>query len=180
MNVDLYRRNEVLIWNINKVTLHRYEKDLVKEIPLKNLFGLEHSAIKQSCNIYWHSSHYRMSYVERNVEENVYIRLSDDGGSESRIMTGDVLSIDVVCTNGDIPSTINNGAPDGDFDCDIDIANLKITALNRPSRMLPGMTLRGMNWRIISQLSLNFVLLSGTDGAMKLREMLSVYNYNNN
>lgn len=88
MNVDLYRRNEVLIWNINKVTLHRYEKDLVKEIPLKNLFGLEHSAIKQSCNIYWHSSHYRMSYVERNVEENVYIRLSDDGGSESRIMTG--------------------------------------------------------------------------------------------
>ncbi|MXC79214.1 type VI secretion system baseplate subunit TssF, partial [Escherichia coli] len=45
VNVDLYRRNEVLIWNINKVTLHRYEKDSVKEIPLKNLFGLEHSAI---------------------------------------------------------------------------------------------------------------------------------------
>lgn len=37
-----------------------------------------------------------------------------------------------------------------------------------------------MNWRIVSQLSLNFVLLSGTDGAMKLREMLSIYNYNNN
>ncbi|WP_332301790.1 type VI secretion system baseplate subunit TssF, partial [Escherichia coli] len=72
------------------------------------------------------------------------------------------------------------GDPDGDFDCDIDIAQLRITALNRPSRMLPAMALKGMNWRIVSQLSLNFVLLSGTDGAMKLREMLSIYNYNNN
>lgn len=51
-------------------------------------------------------------------------------------MTGDVLSIDAICTNGNIPSSINNGDPDGDFDCDIDIAQLRITALNRPSRML--------------------------------------------
>ncbi|EIU5772668.1 type VI secretion system baseplate subunit TssF [Salmonella enterica] len=180
VNADLYCRNEVLIWDINKVTLHRYENDLVRQIPLKNLFGLEHSVIQQSCNIFWHSSYYRMSSESRNIEENVYIRLSDDGGTQSRIMTGDVLSIDVVCTNGDIPSSINNGDPDGDFDCDIDIANLRITALNRPSRMLPAMALKGMNWRIISQLSLNFVLLSGTDGAIKLREMLSIYNYNNN
>ncbi|EDA3267905.1 type VI secretion system baseplate subunit TssF [Salmonella enterica subsp. enterica serovar Bovismorbificans] len=180
VNADLYCRDEVLIWDINKVTLHRYENDLVRQIPLKNLFGLEHSVIQQSCNIFWHSSYYRMSSESRNIEENVYIRLSDDGGTQSRIMTGDVLSIDVVCTNGDIPSSINNGDPDGDFDCDIDIANLRIIALNRPSRMLPAMALKGMNWRIISQLSLNFVLLSGTDGAIKLREMLSIYNYNNN
>ena len=180
VNSDLYSRNEILIWDINKVTLHRYENNLIRQYPLKNLFGLEHSVIQQSCNIFWHSSCYRMSSEKRNFEENLYIRLSDDGGVQSRIMTGDVLSIDVICTNGDIPSSINNGDPDGDFDCDIDIAHLRITALNRPSRMLPAMTLKGMNWRIISQLSLNFVLLGGTDGAMKLREMLSIYNYNNN
>lgn len=67
-----------------------------------------------------------------NYEENVYIRLSDDGGVQARIMNGDVLSIDVMCTNGNIPSSMNIGAPDGDFDCDIDIANLRITAL-KPS-----------------------------------------------
>ena len=180
VNTDLYSRNEVLIWDINKVTLHRYENDIVKQFPLKNLFGLEHSVIKQSCNIFWHSSCYRSSSERGNFEESVYIRLSDDGGAQSCIMTGDVLSIDAICTNGNIPSSINNGDPDGDFDCDIDIAQLRITALNRPSRMLPAMALKGMNWRIVSQLSLNFVLLSGTDGAMKLREMLSIYNYNNN
>ncbi|EEY3145326.1 type VI secretion system baseplate subunit TssF, partial [Escherichia coli] len=180
VNADLYSRDEVLIWDINKVILHRYENGLVTQIPLKNLFGLEHSFIKQSCNIFWHSLYYRMPSERSNYEENVYIRLSDDGGAQSRIMNGDVLSIDVMCTNGNIPSSINNGSPDGDFDCDIDIANLRITALNRPSRMLPAMALKGLNWRIISQLSLNFVLLGGTDGAMKLREMLSIYNYNNN
>lgn len=180
VNSDLYSRNEIFIWDISKVTLHRYENSLIRQYPLKNLFGLEHSVIQQSCNIFWHSSCYRMSSERRNFEENLYIRLSDDSGVQSRIMTGDVLSIDVICTNGDIPSSINNGDPDGDFDCDIDIAHLRITALNRPSRMLPAMTLKGMNWRIISQLSLNFVLLGGTDGAMKLREMLSIYNYNNN
>lgn len=121
-----------------------------------------------------------MSSERRNFDESVYIRLSDDGGAQSRIMSGDVLSIDAICTNGDIPSSMNNGDPAGDFDSDIDIAHLRITALNRPSRMLPAMTLKGMNWRIISQLSLNFVLLGGTDGAMKLKEMLSIYNYNNN
>ena len=135
VNTDLYSRNEVLIWDINKVTLHRYENDIVKQFPLKNLFGLEHSVIKQSCNIFWHSSCYRSSSERGNFEESVYIRLSDDGGAQSCIMTGDVLSIDAI---------------------------------------------KGMNWRIVSQLSLNFVLLSGTDGAMKLREMLSIYNYNNN
>ncbi|AKC15921.1 type VI secretion protein (plasmid) [Escherichia coli] len=180
VNSDLYSRNKIFIWDISKVTLHRYENSLIRQYPLKNLFGLEHSVIQQSCNIFWHSSCYRMSSERRNFEENLYIRLSDDSGVQSRIMTGDVLSIDVICTNGDIPSSINNGDPDGDFDCDIDIAHLRITALNRPSRMLPAMTLKGMNWRIISQLSLNFVLLGGTDGAMKLREMLSIYNYNNN
>ncbi|EEW3310746.1 type VI secretion system baseplate subunit TssF [Escherichia coli] len=180
VNADLYSRDEVLIWDINKVTLHRYENNLVRQFPLKNLFGLEHSVIQQSCNIFWHTSCYRMSSERRNFEESVYIRLSDDGGAQSRIMSGDVLSIDAICTNGDIPSSMNNGDPAGDFDSDIDIAHLRITALNRPSRMLPAMTLKGMNWRIISQLSLNFVLLGGTDGAMKLREMLSIYNYNNN
>ncbi|EEX7077740.1 type VI secretion system baseplate subunit TssF, partial [Escherichia coli O157] len=180
VNADLYSRDEILIWDINKVILHRYENDLVRQIPLKNLFGLEHSFIQQSLNIFWHSSYYRMPSERSNYEENVYIRLSDDGGVQAHIMNGDVLSIDVMCTNGNIPSSMNIGAPDGDFDCDIDIANLRITALNRPSRMLPAMALKGMNWRIISQLSLNFVLLSGTDGAMKLREMLSIYNYNNN
>ena len=180
VNADLYSRDDVLIWDINKVTLHRYEDALVKQFSLRNLFGLEHSVTQQSCNIFWYSSRYRMSSEKRNSEENVYVRLSDDGGEQSRIMTGDVLSIDAICTNGDIPSSINNGAPDGDFDCDIDIAHLRVTALNRPSKMLPAMTLIGMNWRIISHLSLNFILLGGTDGAMKLREMLSIYNYNNN
>ncbi|ENC47363.1 hypothetical protein ECP02999173_4821 [Escherichia coli P0299917.3] len=160
--------------------MHRYENNLVRQYPLKNLFGLEHSVIQQSCNIFWHTSCYRMSSERRNFEESIYIRLSDDGGAQSRIMSGDVLSIDAICTNGDIPSSMNNGDPAGDFDSDIDIARLRITALNRPSRMLPAMTLKGINWRIISQLSLNFVLLGGTDGAMKLREMLSIYNYNNN
>lgn len=180
VHADLYNRDEVLIWDITKVTLHRYENNSVRQIPLRPLFGLEHSNIKQTCNIFWHSSYYRTSSEYRNLEENLYIRLSDDGGIKSHIMTGDVLSIDVVCTNGDIPSLINTGDPDGDFESDIDIANLRITALNRPSRMLPAMTLRGMNWRLISQLSLNFVLLSSIDGAIKLREMLSIYNYNNN
>ncbi|MFP1464055.1 type VI secretion system baseplate subunit TssF [Escherichia coli] len=38
VNADLYSRDEILIWDINKVILHRYENDLVRQIPLKNLF----------------------------------------------------------------------------------------------------------------------------------------------
>ncbi|MDP4376030.1 type VI secretion system baseplate subunit TssF, partial [Escherichia coli] len=41
VNADLYSRSEVLIWDINKVTLHRYENNLVRQFPLKNLFGID-------------------------------------------------------------------------------------------------------------------------------------------
>ena len=37
-----------------------------------------------------------------------------------------------------------------------------------------------INWRVISQLSLNHILYSGSNGASMLREMLSIYNYNQN
>ncbi|MFP1498160.1 type VI secretion system baseplate subunit TssF [Escherichia coli] len=66
VNADLYSRDEILIWDINKVILHRYENDLVRQIPLKNLFGLEHSFIQQSLNIFWHSSYYRMPSERSN------------------------------------------------------------------------------------------------------------------
>ncbi|HDL7751864.1 TPA: type VI secretion system baseplate subunit TssF [Yersinia enterocolitica] len=177
LNVDLHRRGEVQIWSVHKVTLHRQDNDSVKAIPLRPLFGLEHMMSEKSYNIFWHSSHCRGG--NEKSEENVYIRLTDDGGNKPGILSGDVLSIDVVCTNGDIPSSMNNGDPDGDFDSDIPVADLRITALTRPSKMRPAITLSGLNWRVISQLSLNHVLLSGTDGAMVLREMLSIYNYNN-
>ncbi|EPW4645865.1 type VI secretion system baseplate subunit TssF [Escherichia coli] len=179
VTADLHCRGEVCIWSVQKATLHRKENNSVKTIPLRPLFGMDHIMPEQSDNIFWHCSYSRSGVGNEQSEENVYIRLTDDGGSKSEVLSGDVLSLDVICTNGDLPSLINNGDPEGDFDSDIPIAGLRITALTRPSTMHPAITLTGLNWRIISQLSLNHVLLSGTDGAKLLREMLFVYNYNN-
>ncbi|MFP1527087.1 hypothetical protein ACLB1R_01680 [Escherichia coli] len=58
---------------------------------------------------------------------------------------------------------MNIGAPDGDFDCDIDIANLRENSTKPSIKNVTCYGLKGMNWRIICKLSLNFVLLSGTD-----------------
>lgn len=69
VNADLYSRDDVLIWDINKVTLHRYEDALVKQFSLRNLFGLEHSVTQQSCNIFWYSSRYRMSSEKETLRK---------------------------------------------------------------------------------------------------------------
>ncbi|EJV3517752.1 type VI secretion system baseplate subunit TssF [Escherichia coli] len=179
VNVDLQRRGEIQIWSIKKAILHRQEDDSVKSIVLRPLFGIEHMMSEQSDNIFWQSTRSRTITESNRSEEIIHIRLTNDEGSKSRIHSGDVLSLDVICTNGDLPSSINNGDPNGDFDSDIPIANLQIIALTRPSRVRPPVTLSGLNWRIISQLSLNHILLSGREGAVALREMLSVYNYSN-
>ena len=83
-----------------------YDLSLIYSICSNSVSDEMLDLYQQSCNIFWHTSCYRMSSERRNFEESVYIRLSDDGGAQSRIMSGDVLSIDAICTNGDIPSKI--------------------------------------------------------------------------
>ncbi|MGS3002082.1 type VI secretion system baseplate subunit TssF, partial [Escherichia coli] len=81
--------------------------------------------------------------------------------------------MEVYCTNGNLPFTY----PILYFESEIPVPEIKISSLCRPTSIINPISMSKINWRVISQLSLNHILYSGSNGASMLREMLSIYNY---
>lgn len=174
---DIRHPHEVLVWSVNQVMLQRRERNNIKTIHISPLLGLEHSHQNKDCNIYWHSFR-RHEPNDNGSSETVYIKLTHKDGESAELDSDDIITMDLLCTNGDLPFSMKNGDPVGDFESEIPIAAIKIFALSRPTKVIKPIAMSKINWRIISQLSLNHVLYSGPNGASLLREMLSIYNYN--
>ncbi|WBS03980.1 type VI secretion system baseplate subunit TssF [Pseudoduganella sp. SL102] len=81
-------------------------------------------------------------------------------------------SIDLTCTNRDLPARLRHGAPAGDLQLEQGSAGWTLRFLNRPT---PQYRFSGdIQWRLVSQLALSHTALvqQGVDG---LREALALY-----
>ncbi|MFQ6247190.1 type VI secretion system baseplate subunit TssF [Yersinia enterocolitica] len=174
---DIRHPREVMVWSVNQVMLKRRDNNNIKTIHLSPQLGLEHFRQNREHNIYWHSFR-RQEPTEDGCYEVVYIRLINKEGEAAELDSNDIITMELLCTNGDLPFSMKNGTPLGDFESEIPVASTKIYALCRPTKVINPITMSKINWRIISQLSLNHILYSGPNGADMLREMLSIYNYN--
>lgn len=87
-----------------------------------------------------------------------------------------VLSIDLHCTNRDLPCSLRIGAAGGDLFVPGTKQSSVIRLLRRPSRPVRLANASGMHWRLISHLALNHhsLVLEGAEG---LREMLALYDF---
>lgn len=85
-----------------------------------------------------------------------------------------VLSIDLSCTNRDLPGSLKIGAPGGDLFVPGASRGAVIRVLRRPTRPARLLHGPGIHWRLISHLALNHHSLA-REGAEGLREILSLY-----
>ncbi|MBE1161100.1 type VI secretion system baseplate subunit TssF [Dyella acidiphila] len=86
----------------------------------------------------------------------------------------DVLSLDLSCSNRDLPTQLAYGVPGGDLSMEGGSVARSISLLRKPTGSLHFDTGRGTQWRLISHLSLNHVsLVQG--GLPALKEMLRLY-----
>lgn len=86
----------------------------------------------------------------------------------------DVLSIDLVCSNRDLPEQLAYGVPGGDLMLEGGGVARSIALLRKPTPSMRFERGRGAQWRLISHLSLNHLsLVEG--GIAPLREMLKLY-----
>lgn len=172
---DLRRQQQMSVWAINHVFIQGNE-DLERTIlPVQPLFGIDHSRIEGDTGIYWQSFQ-RETVTAAGAENNVFIAFANRN-SQAIVPKFDRVTLSLTCTNKAIPSQMKNGHPDGDFDSDLPLAGLKIRALNRPTRPILPPDKSAVRWRLISQLSLNHMLLSGSQGVQVLRETLMLYNF---
>lgn len=88
----------------------------------------------------------------------------------------DTVTARLTCFNSDLPSRLAFGNPNGDFELDGAGPIGSITALITPTRVIQPPLGNGQTWRLISQLSLNYLSLveSGEQG---LRETLRLYDF---
>ena len=101
------------------------------------------------------------------------ISLVDASANPLTIERG-TLSLELTCTNRDLPCAIRVGAPEGDLFMPGASGGDTIRLLRRPTRPARLMNSPDTHWRLISHLALNHQSLLH-DGAHGLREMLTLY-----
>lgn len=88
----------------------------------------------------------------------------------------DVLTVKCTCTNFDLPSRLTFGAASGDFEAQGFAAAKLVTALRRPTKSFDPPDGAGQLWRLISQLSLNYLSMT-EEGRAGLQEILRLHNF---
>ena len=172
---DARRRIEVEVWAVDDVTLVEHEVRSTRVV--EPLYSHRHDVPASEDGVFWHLVR-RASGWRTDRGTDVYIAFSDLS-AEIRAPDVDVLSVNVTCFNGDIPSRLPFGADDrGDFELVTGGPVQKITTVVNPTRSVPPALGKTLLWRMISSLSLNH--LSVADGSPDaLQEMLRLHNVSN-
>ena len=85
------------------------------------------------------------------------------------------LSVELLCSNRDLPSMLSHGMPDGDLTMEGMSHKAPLRLLRKPSARYRFDSGDDAHWRLISHLTLNHRDLSG-GGVEELRKMLALYN----
>jgi type VI secretion system protein ImpG len=168
---DVRRRNAMEIFSIDEVLMASPDR---QEITYFQPFYSSHHGRAAKSQTFWHASR-RASGRANDAGTEMYISLVDTSGLPAR--TGsDTLTIRCTCTNRDLPSRLPFGNEAGDFELEGGSSVKRIVCLRKPTGALRPPMRRGLNWRLISHLSLNYLSLV-EEGRGALQEILRLYNF---
>ncbi len=145
-----------------------------ESIRLEPLYAYRFQARKDSSRVFWHAMR-RMNVLGEREPSSMHLSLVDVDG----ILTepnAEVLTVRCSCSNFDLPSRLPFGLEDGDFIADDYPALRQITALRRPTPTYHPPDAKGQLWRLVSQLSLNYLSLT-EEGVASLQEILRLHNF---
>lgn len=125
-----------------------------------------------ACLAYWQLSRDE-DLAERSPGHEVSLTLVD-ASQNPMVPAVETLSLDVLATNRDLPNLLAPGTVGGDLFMEGGGPARSIALLRKPTRSHRIERGRGMLWRLISQLSLNHLSLSG-GGLDALKELLRLY-----
>ena len=162
--VEVYAIDEVVATN----------PQLRMSIPLEPLVSFQHESRTASEGLYWSATR----STGRSGEHHPTTMGISVVDLKSRMQQpeADVLSVRCTCTNFDLPTRLNIGAPSGDFEAVGAGAAKTVTALVRPTPSVAPPRADGQLWRLVSLLSLNYLSL-GETGLPALQEILRLHNF---
>lgn len=148
-------------------------------------YALRHGTSRSDEAAYWHASR-RPSLHKDDPGSDVFLTLVDPGFHPVEPPV-DVLHVETLCTNRDLPSRLLFNDPNGDFQMDGLPEVSLIRCLRKPTVPQRAPIGRDSRWRIISHLALSYLSLTddrgpgghdGTGAALdSLREILKLYDF---
>lgn len=145
-----------------------------ESIPLDPLYAYRFQARRDSARVYWHAMR-RMNVLGEREPSTLHLSLVDVDGVLTE-PNAEVLTVRCSCSNFDLPSRLPFGLEDGDFIAEEYPAVRQITALRRPTPTWHPPDAKGQLWRLVSQLSLNYLSLT-EEGVGALQEILRLHNF---
>lgn len=135
-------------------------------------FSLRHGETPERNGYYWYAQRDHM-VAETSPGYETSLSIVDADFDPVQPKT-DVLSLQLTCTNRDLPTLMSVGLPSGDLFLEGGSSVRAIKLLRKPSQPCRFDHRRDGQWRIISHLSLNHLSLSG-NGLAAFQEMLALY-----
>jgi type VI secretion system protein ImpG len=169
--VDNRRPHAYEIYEIRRVAQVQKTLDGDEVNEFKPFYSIRHGESHDGPVRYWHASHAGDDASAGNY--TMEISLVDSTFDPLRAETN-TLSLDLLCTNRDLPSQLPFGLLEGDLFMEGGSIVKTIRMLRKPTRSYRFPRGRGAQWRLISHLSLNHLSLSG-QGVDAIREMLTIY-----
>jgi type VI secretion system protein ImpG len=160
------------LFSIDSVHVTSPSKRLTK--TLSPLYAFRYNTLAAEQGVFWHANR-RPTSGDEPDPSTVCLSLVDLNGALAEPGT-EVLTVHCTCSNHNLPSRLSFGVDKSDFEAE-NVANVQeIRALHRPTPSLDPPVDKGMSWRLISQLSLNYLSL-GEEGLVALQEILRIHNF---
>ncbi|RDJ99907.1 type VI secretion system baseplate subunit TssF [Paraburkholderia lacunae] len=159
------------VYSIDSVQLVRQQAHEESVIEFRPFYSLHHGEAARAGH-YWFAR--RNGWVaQKSPGYETEISIVDIDFEPAAPQT-DTLSLDLTCTNRDLPAGLAVGLEGGDLSLEGGSLTGSITMLRRPTPSVRFERGRAAHWRLISHLALNHVSLANS-GLSALKEMLVLY-----
>ena len=144
---------------------------------LSPLYSVDHGDEAEAGRRFWVSNRRAARPHEETPDSGTEVYLSVvDIDFDPHTVPDSVLTIDAICTNRDLPSQLPYGGGSPQFTDSLGGPVGQITCLLQPTPSRRPVMMEGVMWRLVSQLSLNHLQVTGGEEAAKnLREYLKVH-----
>jgi len=169
---DVRRPNATEVFSVDEVvSIDPQTRDVTRYEPF---YSYRHATAREKKQTFWIATRRQSTRLH---DDGTEMSLSlVDLSSRPILPKADSLTIRTTCTNRDLPSRLPFGSEAGDFDLESTSVVRRIVALRKPTAALRPYTGRGVLWRLISHLSLNYLSLV-SEGKQALQEILKLYNF---
>lgn len=160
------------VYSVDRVHMVQPRGNAVETIEFRPFYSLRHGEGDSDKGRYWVLRHDEAMAISSPGHEKAITLV--DADCAPFVVEQTALSIDLTCTNRDLPGRLQCGLPGGDLFLPGAAQGAAIDFLRRPTRPQRLGNGHGAHWRLISHLTLNHRSLA-QEGAAGLREMLSLY-----